>query len=70
MHSRHNVHVDVRDEDEVSLPPRVPATHWSSVVSPRRTLLGFALGIAMLGALTALLVHHRSNVTVATSLAL
>lgn len=67
---RHNVRVDTPADDEKPAPLQAVNRHWASVVSPRRTLVGFVIGVALLSGLTAFLVHHRSSVTVATSLAL
>lgn len=67
---RHNERVDPETEEELTATWPRAGRHWATAVSPRRTLVGFAFGVALLSALTAVLVHHRSNVTVATSLAL
>lgn len=67
---RHNVAVDIPTDDEQPSPWPEVKRHRVAVVSPLRTLVGFVLGVALLSGLTAFLVHHRSSVTVATSLAL
>lgn len=59
--------MDEIDPVGVSAPAR---RQVSVAITPLRALVGFVAGAALLAGLTAFLVHHRSGVTVATSLAL
>jgi two-component system sensor histidine kinase KdpD len=62
--------VDVSAAEEQQMPERMPRYRHLAAVGPRRLAAGFVIGIVLLAALTGFLVHHRADISVATSLAL
>ncbi|NBU38002.1 MAG: hypothetical protein EBS32_07190, partial [Actinobacteria bacterium] len=62
--------MDVSAAEEQQMPERMPRYRHLAAVGPRRLAAGFVIGIVLLAALTGFLVHHRADISVATSLAL